>query len=615
MKKIFVTIAAVFAVLGSAIALSACADGGHTEHDFTGDWVKTDPEYHWHVCAADGCDETDEKVAHSWVADTDKTDVAATCMADGIRYLKCPECGAEKSETITTRPNHDFTGAWVTSDPDYHWHVCGTEDCGEIDEKVAHDWVADESKTDVAATCIADGIRYLKCSGCGKEKSEILTDRPAHDFTGAWVNTNAEYHWHVCTTEGCDETDTKVAHVCDNYAKVDDDVHSKTCVCGYSVNEAHDWDEGEITTPPTDTEKGVRTYTCSVCHGTKTEEIPENLHEHTPNAGWASDDNSHWHTCSGCSEKLDKADHVWVSDTDKTDVDATCNSDGIRYLKCSGCGKEKSETLTERPAHDYEGQDYISDGADGHHQVCKACGEASETVAHTRVEDVTAEATFWAVGSKEVTCVHCDYSATETIARLDTASFADDFSKENNPNGSWSYGMVEYIWGANENFNFTAATEKTADGWKTTFTEEHEGGTSTTFTNEIKNGFIDSGHWATVAFTFTEETTATVNFKFTGNYVKDPVTDEDIIEDPNKFNCRIGVKNASNVIYGNPEFIGGDGGLHVCELTTPVDGGEPVIGRTYHFNAGDTIYFMIEHTNGWASGNLDLTITRTEANA
>lgn len=357
------------------------------------------------------------------------------------------------------------------------------------------------------------------------------------------------------------------------------------------------------------------TYTCSVCHGTKTEVIPENLHEHTPNAGWASDDNSHWHTCSGCSEKLDKADHVWVSDTDKTDVDATCNSDGIRYLKCSGCGKEKSETLTERPAHDYEGQDYISDGANGHHQVCKACGESSETVAHTRVENVTAAATFWAAGSKEVTCEHCDYSATETIARLDTASFADDFSKENNPNGSWSYGMVEYIWGANENFNFTAATEKTADGWKTTFTEEHEGGTSTTFTNEIKNGFIDSGHWATVAFTFTEETTATVNFKFTGNYVKDPVTDEDIIEDPNKFNCRIGVKNASNVIYGNPEFIGGDGGLHVCELTTPVDGGEPVIGRTYHFNAGDTIYFMIEHTNGWASGNLDLTITRTEANA
>lgn len=470
MKKIFVTIAAVFAVLGSAIALSACADGGHTEHDFTGDWVKTDPEYHWHVCAADGCDETDEKVAHSWVADTDKTDIAATCIADGIRYLKCSECGAEKSETITTRPNHDFTGAWVTSDPDYHWHVCGTEDCGEIDEKVAHDWVADESKTDVAATCIADGIRYLKCSGCGKEKSEILTDRPAHDFTGAWVNTDSEYHWHVCKTEGCDETDTKVAHVCDNYAKVDDDVHSKTCVCGYSVNEPHYWDEGEVTTPPTDTEKGVRTYTCSVCHGTKTEVIPENLHEHTPNAGWASDDNSHWHTCSGCSEKLDKADHVWVSDTDKTDVDATCNSDGIRYLKCSGCGKEKSETITDRPDHDYEGQDYISDGANGHHQVCKACGESSETVAHTRVENVTAAATFWAAGSKEVTCEHCDYSATETIERLDTVNNAEGFDASNTATGDWRYGKIEIGNWDNilaDNNTLTQATDKNGggDGW------------------------------------------------------------------------------------------------------------------------------------------------------
>lgn len=36
----------------------------------------------------------------------------------------------------------------------------------------------------------------------------------------------------------------------------------------------HDWDSGVITTPATETEAGVKTYTCSVCKATKTEVIP-----------------------------------------------------------------------------------------------------------------------------------------------------------------------------------------------------------------------------------------------------------------------------------------------------------------------------------------------------
>ena len=36
----------------------------------------------------------------------------------------------------------------------------------------------------------------------------------------------------------------------------------------------HDWDSGVITTPATETETGVMTYTCSVCKATKTEVIP-----------------------------------------------------------------------------------------------------------------------------------------------------------------------------------------------------------------------------------------------------------------------------------------------------------------------------------------------------
>ena len=51
--------------------------------------------------------------------------------------------------------------------------------------------------------------------------------------------------------------------------------HKKTCsVCGDVQTEPHDWNEGIVTTSPTETADGVKTYTCEVCGETKTESIP-----------------------------------------------------------------------------------------------------------------------------------------------------------------------------------------------------------------------------------------------------------------------------------------------------------------------------------------------------
>lgn len=41
-----------------------------------------------------------------------------------------------------------------------------------------------------------------------------------------------------------------------------------------SAHVSHNWDEGVITKEPTCTEAGIKTYTCTECNGTKTEEIP-----------------------------------------------------------------------------------------------------------------------------------------------------------------------------------------------------------------------------------------------------------------------------------------------------------------------------------------------------
>lgn len=43
---------------------------------------------------------------------------------------------------------------------------------------------------------------------------------------------------------------------------------------GYTKNHVHSWDNGVVTIPATCTQDGVRTYTCTSCHETKTESIP-----------------------------------------------------------------------------------------------------------------------------------------------------------------------------------------------------------------------------------------------------------------------------------------------------------------------------------------------------
>ena len=53
-----------------------------------------------------------------------------------------------------------------------------------------------------------------------------------------------------------------------------------TCSCGDSYVDTyvdalgHAWDSGKVTKQPTATETGIRTYTCTRCHATKTETIP-----------------------------------------------------------------------------------------------------------------------------------------------------------------------------------------------------------------------------------------------------------------------------------------------------------------------------------------------------
>ncbi len=83
----------------------------------------------------------------------------------------------------------------------------------------------------------------------------------------------------------------------------------------------HTWDEGVVTTEPTCTEKGVKTYTCTVCKETKTEEL----------AALGHIDENKDNLCDRCGAKLSEDPKPTYSDF--TDLDSNgWYRDGINYM-------------------------------------------------------------------------------------------------------------------------------------------------------------------------------------------------------------------------------------------------------------------------------------------
>ena len=83
----------------------------------------------------------------------------------------------------------------------------------------------------------------------------------------------------------------------------------------------HTWDEGKVTTEPTCTEAGVKTYTCTVCKETKTEAVAALGHVD------ADKDN----LCDRCGEKLGEDPKPTYSDF--TDLDPNgWYHDGVNYM-------------------------------------------------------------------------------------------------------------------------------------------------------------------------------------------------------------------------------------------------------------------------------------------
>ena len=377
-------------------------------------------------------------LGHSLIKTDEK---APTCTDDGNRaYWTCTECRNIFSDDAGLNPTtladvtvsatgHTWSNDW-SSDGTGHWHDCTNSNCpitenNQKDGYAVHTPGDEATETtpqtcdvcgyelapalghihtnhltfiaEVPETCTADGVKaHYECE-CGKLFAddqaatevtlESLKIAAHHTYGTDWESDNDDDHYHICS-------------VCSGKADVT----------------PHSYDSGMITIPATETTEGVKTYTCSVCHHTKTETVPKLSHTHSLSVDYSKDETGHWHTCSGCTEKVDFEAHT--EDSGTVTVQPTETTEGIRVYSCTVCGyvirTETVPALNSEHTHSY-GTAWKYDSTNHWHEC--SCGEKTDISQHISNGGViTVPPTATTAGVRVYSCYICGYAfRTETV--------------------------------------------------------------------------------------------------------------------------------------------------------------------------------------------------------
>lgn len=179
-------------------------------------------------------------------------DQAPTCKKYGARHRICKNCG-DRDVDVLDKVDHTWelvstTPATCTIGEIQHYKcsVCGeTKDVTLSNPLGEHSW--DNGKVTKKATCTEDGEKTYTCTVCNTTKTEVI---PA---TG---------HQHKEVRNAKKATCTEDGYTGDTYCK---DCGAKL-ESGTVINKlGHTWDNGVITKEATETEEGVKTYTCKTC--------------------------------------------------------------------------------------------------------------------------------------------------------------------------------------------------------------------------------------------------------------------------------------------------------------------------------------------------------------
>lgn len=406
---------------------------------YTGDTYCTDCETK--VSSGQAIPKTD----HTW--DNGKVTTEATCEHTGVRTYTCSVCGETKEEE-TPKTDHSYDDGTVTKKPTCietgiktytctvcqktkteeipatgHQHTeirnkkeatctetgytgdtyckdCGTKlSSGEVISKKAHDY---EVKDRQEPTCTTDGYVLSVCKVCRDEKQEVL---PATGHQHTEIRNKKEA---TCKAEG---------YTGDMYCKD----------CGEKLSDGktiakttkHTWDAGKVTKAATCTEKGVKTYTCTVCGATKTEEIAATGHQHTEvrnkvEATCTKEGYSGDVYCTDCGTKLSSGTEIARKAheyEERERNEANCKRNGYILFVCKVCGDEKREVL---PKTDHQHTEIrnkeeatCTEGGYTGDTYCTDCGEKLSSGKET---PATGHIHIGYLGKKEATCENDGYT-------------------------------------------------------------------------------------------------------------------------------------------------------------------------------------------------------------
>lgn len=363
-------------------------------------------------------------------------DQAPTCKKYGARHRICKNCG-DREVDVLDKVDHSWelvstTPATCTIGEIQHYKcsVCGeTKDVTLSNPLGEHSW--DEGKVTKKATCTEDGEKTYTCTVCNTTKTEVI---PA---TG---------HQHKEVRNAKKATCTEDGYTGDTYCT---DCNTKL-ESGTVINKlGHTWDNGVITKEATETEEGVKTYTCKTCGETKTEKIPVASH--------------HWDQGTitkkaTCTENGEKTYYCTDADCNKTYVEtipatghqhtelrdkktATCGEDGYSGdLYCKDCGQLISKgAVVKATGHSWDSGKVTEvatckkEGTKTY--TCKNCGETkTESIPKTEHQwndgEVTKEATCAEEGVKTYTCSICKDTKAEVIPKKEHSFDEGKIQKE-----------------------------------------------------------------------------------------------------------------------------------------------------------------------------------------
>ena len=266
-----------------------------------------------------------------------------------------------------------------------------------------HQW--DDGVVTTEPTCTQDGVRTYTCQLCGATKTEAI---PATGHTVVIDPAVAPTCTHTGLTEGSH------CSVCNTVIVAQTEVPMLP----------HDY-VASVTTEPTCTVDGVRTYTCSMCGDSYTEAIPATGHTFGPwttvTSPTCTQSGSEQRSCSVCgyteTRGVDPTGHSWEDDY-TVDQAPTCTQDGSKSIHCSRCDAVTDVQTIPATGHTWDQGTVLTPATCTENgtmrYTCTVCGETRDEVipatGHAWEDDYTVDQapTCTQDGSKSIHCSQCD---------------------------------------------------------------------------------------------------------------------------------------------------------------------------------------------------------------